>query len=421
MNNILILTAGFGDGHNAAAQNIREAIEQISPDATVTVVDLFEKSYRRLNYLARKAYLGLVRYAPGVWSGIFKLVDRTPWLAENRWVQRRLQLSLAAVLEDTQPDCVISTYPTYAQLIHGLFKDHCEVPFSLVTVVTDARSINSVWYRAPSDYYVVADEETARVLRKAGIEPAKIQAFGFPVSPRFAGPVPDPPRPPGSDQPFRVLYLINTGKKKAGKVIGRLLDLPNVELTVTVGRHSELKEKLAKRVRKHGRRLHLLGWTNQMPELMLRSHLVIGKAGGAAVQEALAAKCPMIVNQIIPGQEEGNARLIVELGVGTIAQGRKDITRKVRHAMAKGGKLWLEWRRRLEELSRPDASLRVARFVLNECDRANRSAQRRKPSPLGATPTRLPPPRRRWPPTTSGARGPCSAISTFTPTTPTGN
>jgi len=73
---------------------------------------------------------------------------------------------------------------------------------------------------------------------------------------------------------------------------------------VTVGRHSELKEKLAKRARKYDGRLHLLGWTNQMPELMMRSHLVIGKAGGATVQEAIAARCPLIINQVIPGQEE---------------------------------------------------------------------------------------------------------------------
>lgn len=371
MKNILILTAGFGDGHNAAAQNAREAIEQLSPDATVTVVDLFERSYKRLNGLARQAYLGVVRYAPGLWSGLFKLVDRTPWLADSGRALGRLQRSLAEVLEETQPDCVISTYPSYAALIHALFKDHCEIPFPLVTIITDSRSVNSVWYRAASNYYVVADEETAEVLRRAGIESRKVLAFGFPVSPRFAAVAPDPPQPPKSGHPFRVLYVINTGKKKAGKTISRLLDLPNIELTVTVGRHSELKEKLAKRADKRHHRLHLLGWTNQMPELMMRSHLVIGKAGGAAVQEALAARCPMIVNQIIPGQEEGNARLIGQLGVGVVADGRKEILRRVREAMANDAAVWRQWRRRLEELSHPDASLRIARFVLNECDRAS--------------------------------------------------
>ena len=105
----------------------------------------------------------------------------------------------------------------------------------------------------------------------------------------------------------KILYIINTGKKHAGKAIDRLLDLPDTHLTVTVGRDPELKAKLIERTEKMNGRVNILGWTNQIPQLMLSNHLVIGKAGGATVQEAIAARCPMIVNQVIPGQEEGNA------------------------------------------------------------------------------------------------------------------
>ncbi len=379
MKSVLILTAGFGDGHNAAAHNVREALEQISPDIEVTVADLYERSYRRLNHVARKAYLGVVRYAPGLWSGFFRLIDRAPWLANgSRRLLGRVERALIDTLQATHPDCVVCTYPTYVQLIESLFRDHCERPFRLVTVVTDARSINSVWYRSPSDAYIVSDAETAAVLASAGVEEEKIHALGFPVSPRFAESVSDPPAAPAPGKPFRVLYVINTGKKKSGKVIDRLLEIPWVELTITVGRHSELKEKLAKRARKRGNRLHVLGWTNQMPELMMRSHLVIGKAGGAAVQEAIAAKCPMIVNQVIPGQEEGNAALVEKLGIGMVACNKKELARKVADAMARNGAIWQQWRKRLEEISRPDASLRIARFILEECEKGNHCARPEK-------------------------------------------
>ena len=370
---ILILTAGFGDGHNAAARNLCEALEQISPKAEVTVADLYERSYKRLNHLARKAYLGAVRYTPGLWAGIFKLVDRAPWLTDSGRGLGRLRRSLAELLESTKPDCVVSTYPTYAHLLNTLFRDHCEMPFRLVTVVTDAGSVNSIWHRCHSDRFVVCDGRTADVLKKAGVAANRIETLGFPVSPRFAAPPADAPRPPRPGQPFRVLYIINTGKKKIGKGIDRLLDIPEVELTVTVGRYAELKEKLVRRAERHGRRLRVLGWTNQMPELMMRSHLVIGKAGGAAVQEALAARCPMLVNQVIPGQEEGNALLIAQLGVGAVAEKNKEAARWVRRAIEEDGALWRKWRERLEKASRPDASLRIAKLVLQECERANQS------------------------------------------------
>jgi UDP-N-acetylglucosamine:LPS N-acetylglucosamine transferase/predicted metal-dependent phosphoesterase TrpH len=380
---VLILTAGFGDGHNAAARNLCEALEQVSPGTEVTVADVYERSYKRLNQLARKAYLGAVRYTPSLWAGIFKLVDKAPWLTAGSHGLGRLRRSLIDLLEMTKPDCVVSTYPAYAQLLQALFHDHCEKPFRLVTVVTDARSINSIWYRHPSDRYMVCDNETAAVLQRAGVPAEKILALGFPVSPRFALPAVDPPKPPEPGQPFRVLYVINTGKKKLGKAIDRLLEIPEVELTVTVGRHAELKEKLAKRDERYGRRLHVLGWTNQMPELMLRSHLVIGKAGGAAVQEALAASCPMIVNQVIPGQEEGNARLIEEMGVGAVAEKNREIARWVRRALEDDGALWRQWRGRLEAAARPDASLRLAQAVLQECELADSSQRPPEKFPAG--------------------------------------
>ena len=117
-----------------------------------------------------------------------------------------------------------------------------------------------------------------------------------------------------------MLYVINTGKAKAGKSLERLLKVPDLDLTITVGRDASLKAKLSERLREYGDRVRVYGWTNQMPRLLMSHHLVIAKAGGAMVQEAIAARCPMIINQVIPGQEEGNARLIRKLGVGAVAE-----------------------------------------------------------------------------------------------------
>jgi len=67
--------------------------------------------------------------------------------------------------------------------------------------------------------------------------------------PAFANPPAELPLPIGRE-PRRVLYLINTGKKKAGKAIDRLLELDDVHLTITVGRDPDLRTKLIERTRK---------------------------------------------------------------------------------------------------------------------------------------------------------------------------
>jgi UDP-N-acetylglucosamine:LPS N-acetylglucosamine transferase/predicted metal-dependent phosphoesterase TrpH len=368
MKKVLILTAGFGEGHNAAARNLRDALELVSDDVKVEVLDLFESSYGSFNTLARKTYLGMVQYAPSVWGGIYSLLDNSKFVENRLGSFTRLKNALADILHETQPDCVVSTYPLYAHVIKELYRDYAERPFRFITVVTDSITINSAWFRAPSDFYCVPNEPSAEVLRAEGIPNAQIKVLGFPVSHLFTEKISEPLNLPAGDEPRKILYIINTGKKKAGKVIDRLLEIPKTELTITVGRDAELKDKLAERTREHKNRVHILGWTNQMPRLMMSHHLVISKAGGATVQEAIAARCPMIINQVIPGQEEGNAQLIYNLKLGAVAARNREVPELVEDAFKHQAELWQQWRKNLARISQPDASLRLAELILEECE-----------------------------------------------------
>ena len=99
--------------------------------------------------------------------------------------------------------------------------------------------------------------------------------------------------------------------------------------------------------------------------MLHESHLLIGKAGGATVQETIAAGCPMIINHVVSGQEEGNARLIVETNSGVIAHSPAEVVAQVQRAFADGAKQWREWAANISRLSRPRASLEIAEFLLS--------------------------------------------------------
>jgi processive 1,2-diacylglycerol beta-glucosyltransferase len=363
---ILILTAGFGDGHNAAARSLRDAIEMLDEDARAEVVDLFADSYGAFNTLARKTYLGMVAYAPKLWGGIYSMLEN-PFVEKQLGGFTRLQHALEKILAETQPDCVVSVYPVYGHVIKKIYANHHERPFKFITVVTDSITVNSSWFRAPSDFFCVANDETAEVLKKGGVAKEQIQVLGFPVSPLFAENPNNLPAPV-ADEPRRVLYVINTGKKKAGKAIDRLLEIDDVHLTITAGRDPELRAELIERTRDFEDRVKVLGWTNQMPELMMSHHLIISKAGGATVQEAIAARIPMIVNQVIPGQEEGNAELIWRCGIGAIAEKNKEVAELVENAFTKRAEQWNEWRTNLKKVSRPNAARDIAELILEESD-----------------------------------------------------
>jgi len=186
MKKILILTAGFGDGHNAAARSLRDAVEMADEDARTEVLDLFADSYGVFNTFARKTYLGVVQYVPKLWGGIYSLLDKSPLVEKQLGNFTRLQGTLEKILTEAQPDCVISTYPVYGHVIQKIYRNHHERPFRFITVVTDSISVCSAWYGAPSDRFIVANAPTAQVLLREGVPAHCIETLGFPVSPLFA-------------------------------------------------------------------------------------------------------------------------------------------------------------------------------------------------------------------------------------------
>jgi processive 1,2-diacylglycerol beta-glucosyltransferase len=364
MKKILIFTAGFGEGHNTAARNIRDAIEHIAADeARVEVLDLFDSCYGKLNAFFRKAYIAAINRTPRVWGKIYNVIDGTQFVESNMAMLTKMKRAMSDVLRQFEPDAVVSTYPIYNYVIDAIYSEGRPKNFSQITVITDSITVNSVWYRCVSDYFLVANEDTATVLRNASVPEQKIRNFGFPVTYRFAE-LPDDRYREGSAGPRRVLYLINSGKKEAPDLVHHLGERSDIRLTVIAGRDMALRRAIESEVRSAANPVKILGWTNRMPELLTNHHLVITKAGGATVQEAIAARTPPIISQVVPGQEEGNARLIVENECGCLAPNPDAILDALDSAFANGERRLKMWLANISKLSKPDASLQTARFIL---------------------------------------------------------
>jgi processive 1,2-diacylglycerol beta-glucosyltransferase len=230
-----------------------------------------------------------------------------------------------------------------------------------VAVVTDSITINATWYRSPADYFLVANEQSASVLLAVGVAPEKIKVFGFPVSPKFADFTNDRQLPSNNSKP-RVLYMIHAATRGAPELV-RLLAKLDVDLTVTIGRADKLRPAIEAAT--NGRPAKIVGWTDQLPRMLHESHLLVGKAGGATVQETIAAVCPMIINHVVAGQEEGNARLIVETNSGVIALSPREVVAQIERAFADDAKQWREWASNISKLSRPRAALDIAEFLMS--------------------------------------------------------
>ncbi|HVU33669.1 MAG TPA: galactosyldiacylglycerol synthase [Opitutaceae bacterium] len=360
----LLLTAGFGEGHNAAARALAAAVdERHGPDAA-RVVDIFALARPRLNAGSRRAYLSLINRAPGLWRHAYGWLDRSaraPGLF--RWMRCETS-ALGELIRRERPAVLLSTYPIYAYLLADLARRGFGDLPPHANVVTDSISINSLWWRAPCSDWFVPNEDSATVLLAGGVPPARIRTLGFPVNPYFADQLGRLAPPLLTEARPRVLYIINSRTRAAAETAHRLLAEQAWDVTCTVGRNDQLRSELLAAAARRTRPAEILGWTHEIPRLLLTHHVVVSKAGGATTQEAIAAHCPMLVNQIVPGQEEGNYELLRRHGIGAFVPTPDAVIATLRAAFAEDGREWHRWREALARLARPNAARDIVAAVL---------------------------------------------------------
>jgi len=357
---ILILTAGFGEGHNAAARALATACDTLHGAGTALLVDAFALASPRLNAISRRAYLAMINGTPRLWSSIYAWVDHSNIFPRGLWALRRESRVIEEIIAREKPAVICSTYPVYGFILERLAHEgRLSAPH--FNVVTDSISINSLWWRPACDGWFVPNEDSAEVLRRAGVENSRLHVSGFPVTPFFSEHADDfSPSDLSAGAAPRVLYIINSGTRHADITARRLLDETDWEITCAVGRDETLRRQLTQLAANRARPARILGWTDQIPQLLMTHHVVVSKAGGATTQEAIAARCPMIVNQIVPGQEEGNYELLRRHGVGALAETPDAVISALRRAFAWRGRVWSEWRNALAALARPDAARAIA-------------------------------------------------------------
>jgi len=361
---VLVLTAGFGEGHNAAARALVAALDTAHGPGTARLVDVFALASPRLNEIARRIYLGMINRTPHLWSAIYAWVDRTAVFPTALWFLRRELRVLDEIIALEQPAVLCSTYPVYAFLLGKLSRDGRQLPPHF-NIVTDSISINSLWWRAACAGWFLPNLDSADVMQRAGIDAQLLHPVGFPVTSFFSTHAHEfqPPSLAGGATP-RVLYIINSGTRHALETATKLLAEPGWSVTCAVGRDEKLRARLEKLAAHRTHPATILGWTDQIPRLLLTHHVVVSKAGGATTQEAIAGRCPMIVNQIVPGQEEGNYELLRRHGVGALAESPDAIICELRRAFAHQGRVWNAWRAALSRLTRPDAARDIAAHLL---------------------------------------------------------
>ncbi len=338
---ILIISSDTGGGHRSAAAAIVAGVQRFfdGQSYAVRVVKAVEESHSITAKLVN-LYNWLLRNKQHWMKYLYWVVNR--FRPETReFFHKRCIGFCSEIFERWCPHVVVSVHPLTQHIFGRVLKElglADRIP--LVSVVTDPYyGFWKGWACNDVTLYLVASDEARQQLIDYGIAPERIKISGMPVHPKFAYPGEEAARAARSAlglDPDKFTVFVNAGWEGGGNIPQIFRELVRGELEVQAiflaGKNEELKadaESLALDARFP---IKVIGYSEQVEDLMGAANVMISKLGGLTTFEAFACRLPIIADVITKPmpQEAGAASLLAKRGAGVLLQRASDIVPVVR-------------------------------------------------------------------------------------------
>lgn len=318
---IILLYASIGGGHYKAADGVKNYLLENYPNHEVEMVDALKYTNKVVDKIIITAYVNMARYSPKFWGELYKFSEKQYSTVNfSNAVQKILSKKLLKLFEEKKPDIVISTHPFITEMV-AILKKKNKFQTNLNVIMTDYAS-HKFWELKPEcvNRYFVANEEMKYSLINNGIDSKKIFVTGIPVGPAFLKGYnkEDVCNSLGLDKNKRTVLLFGGGEYGLSNVkkflVGLLEIKEDVQIVAIAGKNKKIQNMFKKTAEKYNKKTVVLGYTDKVPELMSISDFVISKPGGLTTTEILTSNVPFIIINPIPGQEEENARFLLNNG-----------------------------------------------------------------------------------------------------------
>ena len=368
---ILFLSASYGSGHNAAGAAIAEALSELRPGLRVEAMDYFGRFVGPITRaLVTLSFVQSIRHAPGLYRSFYW---RTAELPLGSTAHRRLhrvgQDGFARFCGQMAYRAIVCLHNTPAGAVSELRAAGAE-PRPVAVVVTD-HAVHSQWMHPGADVTLVPSESVREGFIARGLAAERVRHTGIPVRRAFAEPGDrDAARREFGLEPSRPVVLVGPeafgatrGAREAFAVLSALPAAQVVFLGGTGARAVGVRERLAGR---HADRMRAIGHTDAMHRLMGAADLMVTKAGGITVSEALACGLPLLLHRPLPGHEEWNVRYVTEGGAGVLSSGARELAEHLRGLLGAPDRL-RAMSERARALGQPDAARRAAEALVGLC------------------------------------------------------
>ena len=322
---ILITYATYGSGHKTVANYIYDYLSKHS-NYEIKIIDLMD--YENIVGLISKKVFEQnfkSKLSSVVFSIVYELFDNKattiPYKQATKAIFKNKKLSDDIIAFN--PDLLISTH-FFGHIILGMLNKKKLTNCKIISIITDYVS-HQMWLKDEKslDAIIVSNDIVKNDLIEQNIDSKKIYSYGIPIKEDFSNII--------NVKEIKNKYKVNNNKKtflffaggSAGssfsyKYFKRLLEEEfDINIIYVCGKNESLKKKAEKLVRKyHYQNTHIIGFSNEVNNLLSISDIVITKPGGLSITECLEFKKPMLLIPGNGGNEIYNARFVCKNGYG---------------------------------------------------------------------------------------------------------
>lgn len=370
---ILILTADTGFGHRSAALALKAALEDGGTPCEVFIEN--PEDDPRAPAILRDSqadYDYFVRHLPEIYRIQYKITFSSASIAV---LEQALTVMLFGILQDLvqacNPDVIVTTHPHYVAPLSALNAlGRYTNPFT--TVVTDITGVHKMWFNEAAEMTFLPTDLTRDEALEFGMPGDKLKVTGIPVNPILEA-------EKRSKAEIRAHYgwdtkktlILAVGSKRVKGMEAALQVLNHsgfpIQLVAVAGGDDDLFQALSAET------WHVpafvYNFVQELPAYLKAADLILTKAGGLIVSEALAAGLPLLLADVTPGQEEGNASFVVSHGAGLLAVAPLEVLESAAHLLENDGTLLKEMSERACWAGRPCAASDIAAAILGIAER----------------------------------------------------
>lgn len=376
---IMIMTASVGYGHDQAAQVMKKNLMKEDENVEIEIIDFMDIFPSSIGHLIKSTYLKMIDMVPSwynlLYQGTMKLNQQSK---VNDLFSYKYKKKILALILEANPDLILFTNPFPSTMVSHL-KRRGKINIQTASIITDYTA-HRVWLDPTIDNYFVGSNILKQEMVDRGIEATKIHVTGIPIDSKFNLHV-------NRDEVMKSLeldsdlptLLIMGGGLGLGSIEEVLETIDSIDkqlqLIVVAGKNEQLKEELENRVCNPLHKVRILGFCDNVHELMACSHLLVSKAGGLTMTEAVTKQLPVLVFDPIPGQEVKNAQYFSDIGAAMYLKNLDELKSAIIELLYEQPGKRLKMVKCCSVIRRPQATRDVLEYIFkimdeDECNKA---------------------------------------------------